>query len=136
MTEAFRNHGRRFLPLALGLGVMVMAAQSGDDGMKAYAGGPVRCKIEVEQSGNGVELQGVVYASKAVRGSYELVVTKSAGGSRSNIAQAGEFDASPDTPTRLGIVQLGGDSGSYSAKLKVKWDGDEVECHKSAGGWL
>jgi hypothetical protein len=71
-----------------------------------------------------------------VRGSYELVVTKSAGGSRSNIAQAGEFDASPDTPTRLGIVQLGGDSGSYSAKLKVKWDGDEVECHKSAGGWL
>ena len=104
--------------------------------MKAYAGGPVRCKIEVEQSGNGVELQGIVYASKAVSGSYELVVAKTSGGSRSNITQAGEFDALPDMPTRLGGVQLGGDSGAYNAKLKVKWNGDEVECHKSVGGWL
>jgi len=137
MTKAWRNHGRRIVTLALGLGVMIMATSGGDEIMKAHAfGGPVRCKIEVDQRGDLVALQGVVFASKAVRGTYELHVTKSSSGGSSNISQAGDFDAYPDEPTPLGIVQLGGDGGKYRARLKVMWDGDQVECEKTVGGWI
>lgn len=134
MSKAWEPHGRRILTLAFGLGVMIMAAEAGEDGMKAYAGGSVRCDIEVQRLGNRVELQGVVFANTAVRGAYELQVTKSGGGGRSNISQAGEFDAVPSSPTKLGFVQLGGDNGSYHAKLRVMWNDHQVECEKSVGG--
>lgn len=139
MTTGWRHHGRRIVTLALGLGVMVLAANSGEDGqMKAQAAdGSVRCEIEVKELGAGVQLQGIVFAQQSGSGEYQLRVRKSGGGGSSNINQAGEFSAQADTPTRLGIVQLGGDGGSYDAQLKVFWNGEEIVCHKSiGGGWL
>ncbi len=136
MTRNWGTHGRRIVMLALGLGVMIMGGQAGDEGMRVYAGGGgLRCKIQVEQHGNNVELQGIVFANAAVQGSYKLVVTSSGGGGRSSIDQAGDFQAQADGPTKLGIIQLGG-GGSYRARLKVMWNGDEVECEKTVGGWL
>lgn len=138
MKTARGSYGRRIITLALGLGVMVMAAQGDNDGMTAQAAdGSVRCEIKVREMGSGVQLQGMVFANKAVQGAYELQVSKSGGGGHSNISQAGDFDARPDTPARLGIVQLGGDGGTYRAKLRVMWNGDEIECEKRVGGgWL
>lgn len=138
MTTAKGTYGRRIVTLALGLGVMVMAAQSGENGMNAQAAdGSVRCEIKIEEIGAGVQLQGVVTANRAVQGAYELQVSKSGGGGRSNISQAGDFDARPNVPAKLGIVQLGGDGGTYRATLKVMWDGEEIECEKRVGGgWL
>lgn len=137
MTISKRPYGSRIVTLALGLGVMIVAAQSGDDGMTAKAAsGPVRCEIQVEKLGSGVQLQGVVFANEAVQGAYEMQVSKSGGGGRSNINQAGGFDAGPRAPAKLGIVQLGGDDGTYRAKLKVTWNGEEIECEKKIGGWL
>jgi hypothetical protein len=126
--------GHRIVPLALGLGVMILAAQGEGEGSRAQAAeGPISCKIEVQQSGGGVQLQGVVFASKAARGTYELEVIKSGGGGQSNISQDGEFDAAAGVPAKLGVVQLGGDGGSYHATLKVTSDGNEVSCEKTAG---
>lgn len=137
MTTVKRAYGRRIVTLALGLGVMVLAAQSGENGMTAKAGGgSVRCEIRVEKFGGGVQLQGVVFANEAVEGAYEMQVSKSGDGGRSNINQAGGFNVRPNAPAKLGIVQLGGDSGSYRAKLKVMWNGEEIECEKNVGGWL
>jgi len=139
MTIAWGKYGRRIGTLALGLGVAVMAAHSGKDGMmKAQAAdGHVRCEIEVEELGMGVKLQGVVFANRAVNGAYQLQVSKSGSGGSSNINQGGHFNARPDVPAKLGVVQLGGDGGSYSARLRVMWDGEEIECEKSVGGgWL
>jgi hypothetical protein len=137
MNGNFGSHGRRFLTLALGLGVMVVGAQSGAEGMRAYAaGGSLRCKIQVEEHGDRIELQGIVFANAEVHGSYELHVIRSGDGGNSNISQAGDFDAKPDAPTPLGIIQLGGDPGKYRARLKVTWNGDAVECEKTVGGWL
>ncbi len=138
MTTARGTFGRRIVTLALGLGVMVMAAQGGENGMKAQAAdGSVRCEIEVTELGTGVQLQGVVFANRSVQGAYELQVSKSGAGGHSNINQAGDFDARPDAPAKLGVVQLGGDGGTYRARLKVMWDGDEIECEKRiGGGWL
>ena len=138
MTTARGTYGRRIATLALGLGVMVMAAQSGENGMKAQAAdGSVRCEIKIVEFGAGVQLQGVVTANRAVQGAYQMQVRKSGAGSRSNISQGGDFDARPNVPAKLGIVQLGGDGGSYRATLKVMWDGEEIECEKRiGGGWL
>lgn len=139
MTTGWGQHGRRFVTLALGLGVMVLAANSGEDGqMKAQAAdGSLRCQIEVEDLGSGVQLQGVVFADQGGYGSYQLRVSKSGGGGSSNVNQSGEFSASGNAPTRLGIIQLGGDGGSYDAQLKVFWNGEEIVCRKKiGGGWL
>jgi hypothetical protein len=137
MTNSKCPHGSRIVTLALGLGVMIVAAQSGENSMAAKAAsGPVRCEIQVEKLGSSVQLQGVVFANEAVQGAYEMQVSKSGVGGRSNINQAGGFDAGPHAPAKLGIVQLGGDNGTYRAKLKVTWNGEEIECEKKIGGWL
>lgn len=139
MTTGWGHHGRRIITLALGLGVMVLAANSGEDGeMTAQAAdGSVRCEIQVEDLGTGVQLQGVVFAEQGGQGAYQLQVRKSGGGGSSNINQAGEFSARAHAPTRLGIIQLGGDGGSYDAQLKILWNGEEIVCRKSiGGGWL
>ncbi|MGB0085247.1 MAG: curli-like amyloid fiber formation chaperone CsgH [Rhodomicrobiaceae bacterium] len=132
------TQGWRIATLAFGFAAMTVAAQGGEDSMKAQtAGGPVRCEIEVTPLGGGVELRGVVFANAHVQGAYELRVSKSGNGSHSNVNQAGKFDARPDTPARLGAVTLGGDRGIYRATLKVIWNGEEIECEKTiGGGWL
>jgi hypothetical protein len=117
---------------------MIAAVPSGGYKVNAgAAGGPVRCEIRVTPLGGGVELQGVVFADAAIQGAYALQVS-AAGGGRSNINQAGRFSARPDVPAKLGLVRLGGDSGStYRATLKVTWNGEEIECEKTVGGgWL
>ncbi len=129
--------GRRFIPLALGLGVMVVAdGQAGEQGAQAEAkaeAGPIRCEILVKPAGAGVQLEGLVFASGKVAGSYRLQVRKTGGGGTSNINQGGDFSAGPDAPARVGTVTLGGDGGSYSAKLKVTWDGGTAECEETVG---
>jgi hypothetical protein len=118
---------------------MVLAANSGEDGqMNAQAAsGSLRCEIEVEELGSGVQLQGMVFAKQGGHGSYQLQVRISSGGGSSNIIQSGEFSAQANAPTRLGVIQLGGDGGSYDAQLKVFWDGEEIVCRKKiGGGWL
>lgn len=138
MTAAKGPLGPRTVTLALGLGVMIVAAQTGEGGMKAEAAdGSVRCEIQVKELRSGVQLEGVVIAKKAVQGSYNLQVSSSGGGGRSSINQGGDFDAQPNAPAKLGVVTLGGDGGSYRAKLKVIWNGEEIECEKKiGGGWL
>lgn len=127
--------GRRFIPLALGLGVMVVAAgQASDYGAAAKSeSGPIRCEIQVTQNGGLVQLEGIVSASEDVTGSYRLQVRKSGDGGSSNVSQGGDFNAGPGAPAKLGTVNLGGDDGSFSAKLKVTWDGGSVECEESVG---
>ena len=128
---------RRWLvPLALGLGVVVLAAQGQERGQAQAAGGPLSCKIEVQKSAGGVELQGVVTASRAGSGTYELEVLKSGSAGSSNISQDGEFDADAGVPARLGVVSLSGDGGSYHAKLKVMSNGEEASCEKTVSARL
>ncbi len=134
MATGNEGSGRRFIPLALGLGVMVVASQASEHGASAKAeSGPIRCEIQVKHEGGGVQLEGVVFASDAVKGSYRMQVRKTGGGGSSNINQGGDFRAGPQAPARVGTVTLGGDDGSYSANLKVTWDGGTVECEETVG---
>ena len=138
MIDFKRPSSQNLRMITLGVGTMIMALYGGGDMINAKAGNAqVRCEIEVKEMDNGVQLQGVVFADEAVRGAYQLQVSKSGRGNQSNINQAGNFDARPNIPAKLGIVRLGGDSGAYEARLKVSWDSEEIECEKNiGGGWL
>ncbi|WP_210191736.1 curli-like amyloid fiber formation chaperone CsgH [Rhodomicrobium vannielii] len=124
--------GQRFIPLALGLGVMVVASEHG--AAASAESGPIRCEIKVLRDGGGVQLEGMVFASDKVAGSYRLQVRKTSGGGSSNVNQGGNFSAAPDAPAKVGMVTLGGDDAAYSAKLQVTWSGGTVECEESVGG--
>ena len=124
----------RALGLAMGLGVIGTVA-AGAASVEA-ASDSIRCEIQVTSRSGGVSLEGIVHANAAIDGSYQLVITKSGGGGRSDIAQGGEFSAAPGKATSLGTVMLGGNGGSYTAKLKVKWNGNSTECREKVSGSL
>ncbi len=97
---------------------------------------PLRCEIQVKDRGSGVALEGVVFAKTAIQGSYQFRVSKQGGSGSSDIGQSGEFSAGPGAATTLGTVTLGGNGGTYIAKLKVTSDGRTIECSERVGGAL
>jgi hypothetical protein len=137
MTTGWTHHGRRFLTLALGLGVMVLGVQGGRDAMNADArGSGLRCEIEVEEYGSGVQLQGIVFTKEAAQGIYEMQISSAGRNGTASIQQQGDFNAAANKPARLGIVQLRKEGG-YDAELTVIWNGKEYRCQKHIGhGWL
>ena len=125
------------LPAALGIGAAGTIHGSIERvGAGPTASQPLRCEIQVQERGNSVALQGLVFAKTAIEGSYQLRVSKSGGGGSSDINQSGDFSAGPGEPSTLGTVSLGGDGGSYVARLTVTWDGGSIECTERVGGTL
>jgi hypothetical protein len=125
------------LPAALGVGAAGAIHGSIErvgDGQTASQ--PLRCEIQVQERGNRVSLEGVVFAKTAVAGSYQLRVSKSGAAGSSAINQSGDFSAGPGEPGKLGTVTLGGDGGSYVARLTVTWHGGSIECTERVGGTL
>lgn len=122
------------LSLAVGLGVIGIVA-AGAGSVEAAAGG-VRCEVQIKARSGGVTLEGIVHSNAAIDGTYQLVVTKSGGGGSSDINQGGAFSAVAGEDTSLGTVMLGGNGGSYTAKLKVKWNGNSTECREKVSGSL
>lgn len=124
------------LALAIAAGMLAAGAAAGIAGSASAAGDGVRCEIATEKTSGGVKLEGFVDAASSISGSYELLVTKAGGGGSSNIRQGGEFSATSGTRTPLGTVVLAGDGGTYTAKLKIKWDGKSAVCSESVRGSL
>jgi hypothetical protein len=125
------------VPAALGVaatGVIHSSIQRVDAGQKASE--PIRCEIQVNERGPSVTLEGVVFAKTAIEGTYQLRVSKSGGGGSSDINQSGDFSAGPGEPSTVGTVMLGGDGGSFIAKLTVTWNGGSIECIERVGGTL
>src|SRR5919198_2389822 len=106
------------VPAALGVGVIGAIDGSIERvGIGPKASQPIRCEIQVKEHGNSVALEGAVFAKTAIEGSYQLRVSKSGSSGSSDINQSGDFSAGPGEPSSLGTVTLGGDGGSYVAKL-------------------
>lgn len=93
----------------------------------------VRCEIAVKERSGRVSLESFVDTPSSISGSYELLVTKDGSGGSSNISQGGDFSAEAGARTQLGNVVLAGDSGTYSAKLKVTWNGKTASCESGSG---
>lgn len=132
MSVISRSSAIVLVPAMLGLCAAAVATIS-----VGQSGSPsVRCEIQIKGRGKSVMLEGVVFAKTAVQGSYTFRISKSGGAGHSDIDQSGDFNAGPDRAATLGTVTLGGDGGTYVAKLKVTAEGRTIECSKRVGGTL
>lgn len=135
MSRFFRTLALPIVPLALTMGVLGMIDGNGNGA--AAGSNAVDCEIRVTDSGGMVTLEGMVYAKRAVSGSYRLEVFQGGDSGTSVINQGGSFSAGPGDANSLGIVTLGSDGRStYVAKLKVNWNGGSAKCVERAGGSL
>ncbi len=136
MSKRSRRIRTAITGAALSAGVAIMAAAATGDDADAgwFTSDQVRCEIDVKPGPYGIQLQGLVFAEEMVSGEYELSVKQDGYGGHSMINQAGGFHAVPDTPARLGVVTLGGNGASYTAKLKVHAGGETYVCAKRVGG--
>jgi len=136
MTKRNRNIRRALTGAALTASMAAMGAGfAGNDASAGwFTSDRVECEIKVTPGPYGTELQGVVHAKEVLSGRYELNVEQDGVSGHSMINQAGGFQAVPDTPARLGVVTIGGEGASYTAKLKVHADGETFTCAKRVGG--
>lgn len=120
--------------MALAAGIGAVSASSADAPGTAAPTGiqdsdePVRCGFQVVSAGGATAIEAIVAADLAVTGSYQLRVTGSGGGGRTNISQGGPFAAGPDAEVTLGRVMLGNRGASYDAVLSISANGRTVEC--------
>jgi len=136
MTNRKGFNRRRIAHAALCASVLAMggAAAGGDAGAGWFTSDRVECEIQVTPGPYGTQLQGVVHAKDTVSGRYELSVEQDGYSGHSMINQSGGFEAIADTPAQLGVVTIGGEGASYTAKLKVHADGETFTCAKRVGG--
>jgi hypothetical protein len=85
------------------------------------------CEIRVDQNGESIVLEGLVFASADVSGSYHMQVRQNGLGS-SRISQSGEFNSLGGSIGSLGVVSLVKSAGSYVATLTVSWDDGTPDC--------
>ncbi len=136
MTKRNTNLRRALTGAALSASIIAMGAEmSGDDANAGwFTSDRVECEIQVTPSPYGTQLKGVVHAKDTVAGRYELSVEQDGYSGHSVINQAGGFQAVAQTPAELGVVTIGGNGASYTAKLKVHAGGETFTCAKRVGG--
>jgi hypothetical protein len=91
-----------------------------------------RCEIRVEDRGDSIVLEGLVFSRVPVSGSYQLRISQKGGGGSSDIVQNGDFRIGFGETGSLGIVSLSTSTKDYVAKLSVRWDDGAPECKAGA----
>jgi hypothetical protein len=91
-----------------------------------------RCELRVDDRGDSVVLEGLVFARAPVSGSYQLRVSQKGATGSSDIVQSGDFSIGSGETGPLGIVSLSTNTKRYVAKLSVQWDDGAPECKAGA----
>jgi hypothetical protein len=116
------------LPLSIGWEASAMA---NSNSAEAVPEDPIAalpaCEIRVDDSGNSIVLEGIVFADADLSGSYHMQIRQKGLGS-SRISQSGDFQVRAGAPSSLGIVSLAKDAGSYFATLSVSWHEGAADC--------
>ena len=124
MSNALAPLAFWLLPLSIGWGATAMA---NGNSAKAVPEDPIACEIRVDQSGESIVLEGLVFAAADLSGFYRMQVRQNGLGS-SRISQSGDFKVRAGTPGSLGIVSLAKGAGNYFATLTVNWDDGASDC--------
>ncbi len=131
MTNLMNRLGRVMLPAAaLTMSAVGLAAGSGSDPKGDSANGlPLDCEIAVSRGRYGHTYEGRVHASRAVSGSYELIITRRGGAGHAMISQSGEFRLSRGGTETLGLATFGGlPPEQVNAELTLQWNGEKLFC--------
>lgn len=89
---------------------------------------PVRCEIEASSNRGMTTLQGVVYSSRKISGTYRLSLKGKGRSGGTNIQQGGEFSIDRDGHSALGMISLGGRASDYNVRLKLRVNGKTIVC--------
>jgi hypothetical protein len=120
--------GFLLLPLSIGWGASAVA---NSNRAEAVPQDPLAtlpaCEIRVDESGNTIVLEGIVFADADLSGSYHMQIRQKGLGS-SRIFQSGDFQVRAGAPGSLGIVSLAKGAGSYFATLSVRWHDGAADC--------
>ncbi len=122
---------RAAVPLLLCLGVAVAGVAVNAIAAESHAA-PLRCEIRTSSMNGMTTVEGLVHATAAVTGSYQLRILSSGSSGNSDIEQGGLFAAGPEGSVTLGQVTLGG-GGSFDASLELTSDGTTVSCSQRIG---
>jgi curli production assembly/transport CsgH protein len=116
------------LPLSIGWGASAVA---NSNRAEAVPQDPLAtlpaCEIRVDESGNTIVLEGIVFADADLSGSYHMQIRQKGLGS-SRISQSGDFQVRAGAPGSLGMVSLAKGAGSYFATLSVRWHDGAADC--------
>jgi len=92
------------------------------------AKGPLSCDITATPGRYGTTYAAEVHTTAAVAGRYDLRLSQSGGGGRSEIRQAGDFALTAGETGVLGETTLGGTGGRVEGALTLTWDGQTLTC--------
>lgn len=130
MTSSVKPLVASLLPLSLAWGAIAMPANGNGTWAEEEETAPQRprCQLRVDDDGDSIMLEGVVFARNPASGSYQMRVSQVSAGGRSNIAQSGDFIVESDSTASLGTVSLSNGVSRYVAKLTVQWDDGAADC--------
>ncbi|MGI8853300.1 MAG: curli-like amyloid fiber formation chaperone CsgH [Methyloceanibacter sp.] len=130
MTSFVKPLVTSLLPFSLAWGAIAMPANANGTWAEEEETAPLRprCQLQVDDDGDSIVLEGVVFASKPASGSYQIRVSQVSAGGSSNIAQSGNFIVESGSTASLGTVSLSNRVSRYFAKLTVQWDDGAADC--------
>lgn len=93
----------------------------------------ITCAIEnVRQTGDIVELRGVVRADEAASGIYRFMVSKADTDGTSNSMQSGRFELTGQSERLISAIHLSLiPGGRYEAKLTLHWAVGSMTCQRT-----
>lgn len=130
MTSFVRSIITSLLPLSLAWSALGMPVNDNGTWAEEEQTAPLRsrCQLRVDDNGDSIVLEGVVFARKPASGSYQMRVSQESTGGRSNITQSGDFIVESGSTATLGTVSLSNRVSRYVAKLTVQWDDGAADC--------
>jgi hypothetical protein len=130
MTSFVRSLVTSLLPLSLAWSALGMPVNGNGTWAEEEQTAPLRprCQLRVDDDGDSIVLEGVVFARKPASGSYQMRVSQKSTGGSSNIAQNGDFIVESGSTASLGTVSLSNRVSRYVAKLTVQWDDGASDC--------
>lgn len=109
------------LAIAFAVGCGALAAQTGQ------TDAPVSCSLDVDQSGRGLVIEGLVSAHETVAGTYRLAVSRRG----ANLNQGGPFRLAAGETEAFGRISLNGSAAALDASLTLEIDGRSYLCPAS-----
>lgn len=130
MTSFVRSLVTSLLPLSLAWSALGMPVNGNGTWAEEEQTAPLRprCQLRVDDDGDRIVLEGVVFARRSASGSYQMRVSQESTGGSSNIAQSGDFIVESGSTASLGTVSLSNRVSRYVAKLTVQWDDGAADC--------
>jgi hypothetical protein len=117
-----------FLALALA-GFVAACTATADSGATTA---PLRCEIALDAIPGGTRLSGMVTATQATHGSYEMQITSRSSGGSASIRQSGDFSAPAGHPTMIAETELTGSPASQNVALSIRVGAQRMSCANPA----